>query len=701
MGNKIVLFFRYEVRYLLLLVFLISNFTCFGQGFKSKVDSLTVLVAKTQNDSLKCALYIDIAYEYLSTDIVKRDEYVAKAVKVLQKVNAKKLAIRLDLLRAYIHLLEGKNEQVISEIEKIQKRLKSYYYEDLYLNSIYIESMALNYKGQIDKSIQLLSATLQKIPDSRHPKDLARIYFSLGQSYGFKYDISNAIKYMKKAIEYYKKAKFDSGVFTCYNEICYGYMRIGNYDKALYYSNQLKSYANAESTKYTQYITNGQLYFYLKKYDQAIDFLKKGLEINTKLKDDINRPLILVFLVKCYVEKKDTNNLFLICRSKVSSGATSFKQQFVFDYGLASAYFINKNYKEANRYVDSINARLEKGADAWITEDEFIILYKLTAEVKSVLGDFKQAYQYQRKYIERYKSYEENLKSQNALQLQDELDSYVKDNKISELTVTKQKNKIEIQRQQYYKLIYGIAAIFLGIISIIVIWFYRKIRIKNKIISDNADTILLQNNEIKENLAVKELLLKEIHHRVKNNLQIVMNLLKIQARESTLNSIEDFVKKGQARILTISLIHENLYSHEQLDKIDLKKYLVDLVHNLKSFVDFDQQDIEINMTIDEIYFDIQNAVPLGLIINELLTNSFKHAFKNVQNGQINITLKQTLDNNYELTYSDSGPGFVIEEKNSKSLGVDLIYQLTKQLHGTIHKDATQSSKFVITLNQDF
>ncbi|OYU83509.1 MAG: hypothetical protein CFE24_10915 [Flavobacterium sp. BFFFF2] len=202
--------------------------------------------------------------------------------------------------------------------------------------------------------------------------------------------------------------------------------------------------------------------------------------------------------------------------------------------------------------------------------------------------------------------------------------------------------------------------------------------------------------QLSRSLQEKEILIKEIHHRVKNNLQIVMNLLKIQARESTEAIIDEFVKKGLARILTMSLIHENLYANEQLDKIDLKKYIIDLVTNLKNVISLENDDIALNLDVDAIHFDIENAVPLGLIINELLTNSFKHAFKAVEKGVINIRIKQTEEGTFEFTYSDNGPGFDLDKSDRKTLGLELVHQLTRQLNGSIQTETGKSNSITIS-----
>lgn len=669
-------------------------FSASSQSNNQRIDSLLVEVANAKSDSLKCELYIDVVNEYMSTDLIKRDSYLLKAKESLKKSKSKKLHLKIKLLIAYIELFEGKTDKVLAVITSVKSQLKRNYFEDLYLNAIFIESMALNYKGDITGSITLLEQALKKVPRSIYFKDYARVYFSLGQSYGYIYNYPNAIRNIKKALEYYKKAKFYTGVFISYNEICYGYMRIGNYDKALYYSNLCKNYSKTDSNKYVECLTNGQLYYYLERYDASIQYLNEGLKINAKLEDSINTPNFLIFLIKCYIAKKDVQKLFEITNSIRKSEDVVLK--FVASYGLANAFYLQQDFDSANDYVNLINTTLIKQVSTWFADDDVINLYKLTSEIKSALGDYKEAYSYQKKYIEQYSKVEQNLKKQNALQLQDEFDSFIKDKRINELTLVKQRNQLKIQRQEYFMILYTIAISFLAVVIFIIFFFLRNIKKKNRIISDNATLIMVQNKEIKQSLAVKELLLKEIHHRVKNNLQIVMNLLRIQSRETnTTLTIKEFVGKSQNRIQTIALIHDSLYTHESLDKVGLDVYIYDLLQHLKMAFEVNVCTVHFEVEVDSISIDLKNAVPLGLIINELFTNSMKYA--TTENDSLQVGLKLTIkeDGFFELVYWDNGPGFIINDKNKSSLGIQLINDLALQLNGEVIKDPVEGSKFII------
>ena len=166
-----------------------------------------------------------------------------------------------------------------------------------------------------------------------------------------------------------------------------------------------------------------------------------------------------------------------------------------------------------------------------------------------------------------------------------------------------------------------------------------------------------------------------------------MSLLSIQAKEgNNVKDIDYFVEKSLSRIITISLIHENLYENENLKNIDYKIYLGKLVKNLDSVLNISNKKIDIKINVNSLFLDIQTAVPLGLILNELISNSYKYAFTNRLDGEIEISIIHTIEKKFELIYTDNGIGFPTNETtNHKSLGLDLIQQLTKQLGGKLAK----------------
>jgi two-component sensor histidine kinase len=211
-----------------------------------------------------------------------------------------------------------------------------------------------------------------------------------------------------------------------------------------------------------------------------------------------------------------------------------------------------------------------------------------------------------------------------------------------------------------------------------------KINEKTLILNETVLELEISKNSILDSLNEKEILLKEIHHRVKNNLQIIMSLLNLQANNCEQINIIDFVENLQSRISSMSLIHQNLYENDKLDRIDFNEYIFNLYHNLIDIYGVKQQNIRVEINADNIYLNIQTAIPLGLILNELLTNTFKYAFEDFDNSLISIQLEQKQENLFCLTFTDNGIGFD-EFNNNKSMGLELVKLLILQLRGTIEK----------------
>lgn len=199
---------------------------------------------------------------------------------------------------------------------------------------------------------------------------------------------------------------------------------------------------------------------------------------------------------------------------------------------------------------------------------------------------------------------------------------------------------------------------------------------------------------LKKALMEKEALLREIHHRVKNNLQIIISLLNLQTTRIKDEKTRKLIQESQRRIKTMALIHEHLYQTETLARINIKDYIKKLIEDLTIFYN---TKIKKELEIENIQLDIDTAVPLGLIINELATNSIKYAFPN---GKGTITIKLTTKNNkIELTVADNGIGLPesIDLKKTKTLGLKLVNILTKQLNGKINLKTKPGTKFKITI----
>ncbi|MBE9167284.1 PAS domain S-box protein [Pleurocapsales cyanobacterium LEGE 06147] len=203
-------------------------------------------------------------------------------------------------------------------------------------------------------------------------------------------------------------------------------------------------------------------------------------------------------------------------------------------------------------------------------------------------------------------------------------------------------------------------------------------------------------------LKEKEILLKEIHHRVKNNLQVICSLLNLQARSLKDKLILEQFKESQNRVRAMALIHEQLYQSPNLSRINLAEYIYNLTNNL--FCSYTIYDLNITKKIEinrDFFLDIDTAVPCGLIINELVSNALKYAFKIRKKGEIYIQAMPDEEGNLVLTISDNGrglpPDFDLEQ--TKSLGLKLVKNLTNQLRGEIKVNSDLGTQFQITLTR--
>jgi PAS domain S-box-containing protein len=205
--------------------------------------------------------------------------------------------------------------------------------------------------------------------------------------------------------------------------------------------------------------------------------------------------------------------------------------------------------------------------------------------------------------------------------------------------------------------------------------------------------------QIKKSLDEKEVLIREIHHRVKNNLQIIASLLNLQEASVDEEEVLDILKESKGRVKTMAMIHEKLYQSPNFTGINFKQFTEELVYNILYTYGIPTGTIITNLNIEDVNLNIDTAIPLGLIINELITNSIKYAFPKSE-GTITIKL-ESLSEHMELKIADNGIGISedIDSKNTETLGLQLVNNLVDQLDGEIELDRSYGTEFNITFKE--
>ncbi|MEH2053885.1 PAS domain S-box protein [Nostoc sp.] len=204
--------------------------------------------------------------------------------------------------------------------------------------------------------------------------------------------------------------------------------------------------------------------------------------------------------------------------------------------------------------------------------------------------------------------------------------------------------------------------------------------------------------KIKASLKEKEVLLKEIHHRVKNNLGIVSSLLQMQCRRTQDSVVTAILRDSQNRIASIALVHEKLYRSQDLADIDFAQYIPDLTTHLFDSYNVSSSQIKLKIQVDDASLDIETAIPCGLIINELVSNALKYAFIGNRGGEIQVKFFQESDRTLILIIRDNGIGLPenFDSNQAKTLGITLVQGLVKQLRGKLEIDSQQGTQFKIT-----
>jgi len=222
----------------------------------------------------------------------------------------------------------------------------------------------------------------------------------------------------------------------------------------------------------------------------------------------------------------------------------------------------------------------------------------------------------------------------------------------------------------------------------------------NESLQEEVNQRLEAENKLRASLDEKVMLVKEIHHRVKNNLQIIVSLLNLQARSITDEATLSVIRDSQSRVKAMALVHEKLYKAENIERIDLRDYLRFLGTGLFQSYGAKAQGVTFKTDITGVEVGISSAIPLGLIVNELITNSLKYAFPDGRPGEIEVSVRKDA-HLLNVRFRDNGIGIpeTLDWRNAPSLGLRLVNTLVDQLDGTIELDRTAGTSFTMVLHE--
>ena len=260
-----------------------------------------------------------------------------------------------------------------------------------------------------------------------------------------------------------------------------------------------------------------------------------------------------------------------------------------------------------------------------------------------------------------------------------------------------QSKVIAEEEEKRYRLLILIAIVILvGVLVILLIYqFYHRLLKEKEKLAATSDELKVKSTELEKTLHEKELLVKEVHHRVKNNLQMISSLFFIQSKNVSDPIAKSVINEGQARVQAMASIHQKLYDSDTIDEIDMNSHFDSLCHQIISSYAPAEKKIDLHLDISNVNLNVDIALPLSLIVNELISNSIKHAFQDGDQGSIDIYLRSD-GGKVELKYKDSGKSFDQSKIQTEGgIGLKLIQLLSSQLKANLQDDLKNGSFHMI------
>ena len=627
----------------------------------------------------------------------KGKKYIDTAIAIFTKYNRKK-----DLAIAYWEL--GNYYDIFSDSEWTYKIKYAEEAERLYKadgeklkQAHMLKHLADFYQVRKFDSIALkhLYEALA-IYKSLHYEKVQGVYDLIGYIY-HRTDYQNALKYGLLAVQTAERLKTDvQELSTIYNRVGLTYYRLVQYRDALNYFNRAYSIAlnNKDTTNARQIATNIiDSWWRLGDQQELLTFLQ-NVRFMSEKKDLHFREYYLGSYVKAYLLTGNYKKAEPYVKElhRLVNDSSTINYRHILYRSVIPYYFAAGQYKEMYKYLPRFADICKQYKNIQGLTDSYLWWYK----ADSALGNHSDALSHHKLYKEASDSSLRFTARQQVNQLLIQHETYKKDQELaskeSNIVLLTKQAKLQQEQLRQTRLVrnltYGLAALLLLVMVLLYNRYQLKQRSNKKLQQQqqeiNDKNIALQNvvNQKEKLLVEKEWLLKEVHHRVKNNMQIVMSLLNLQSTYTDNEMAISAIRESENRVYAMSLIHQKLYNTENVTSIDMSIYIRELVTNLNDSFNTGQH-ICFELEIEPLEIDVSQAVPLGLILNEAITNAIKYAFPDKRNGQISISLSGTGSHYYSLVVSDNGIGMPAGFNNDKtgSLGMSLMEGLSEDLNG--------------------
>ena len=699
---------------------------------KSELNEALVKAAGTENTTEKVDVLLNVGTYYLSlpgelkVDLSIAMRYQAQAFAIAKQLKfsqgiAKALVLQADIIRESGNKLRS---------EELYNQAISYAGKFKLINEL---AGAYSAKGQLygnegielDKKIKYNEQALKLYRQAGNKLEEGNSLNNLGDYYNIKGNASYAIKLLDSSLMAYHAIRFKA-LQGIYNNLCIANNSLGNLAQALKYGLLAEKTADhlGDTTLQRSSIKNhlGLTYFNLRNDPKALEYWFEAAKIAGKYKDPNYILTLVANMATVLVRmKRFEEGTSILIKTIKKFPPQDVQMKLRIPYILFNAYYDISDYAKAEPYYkqllkfhheipkddpnqiylyrsiikkmvhekqySAVTIYLKAHEKQSLEQKNLLALsqlYRLWYAVDSAQNKPWAAIAHYKNFKRLSDSISNNEKTKQMAGLEIEYQTEKKDKDIALLNQKNQLQKIRIENDGRMQ------SLFIGGLIVVILvagLIYNRYRLKKKsnlVLEQKQKEINEQNKLLLKILDEKEWLLREIHHRVKNNLQIVISLLNTQSAYLDNDDALTAIRNSQNRMHAMSLIHQKLYQSDNLAEIDMDWYIKELIDYMVECFSTDRK-IRFELRTESIRLDVAQAVPLGLILNEAISNTIKYAFPDGKNGKVDISFLLTDEAYCELRIADNGVGLPdgFDADYSESLGMSLMTGLTSQLNGEI------------------
>lgn len=562
-------------------------------------------------------------------------------------------------------LLESKNNHPDSILSRVFNNLfLEYAFKDNGLAFEYLDTAIFYAKNSMDQ------------------RSLGRYYNNRGVILQHTGRPNVAMQSYLEALPFAESAQDSSTLLRIYGNMAGIYMGRQENNKAKNYFQKIIDLVDQEKDPHTYLKTLNNLGLIFKRdgeIEEALNSLDQGLKIARSLESEADIANIQNNFGLIYLDMGDYPNA-KICFDEaltLNRKIGNTYQEIMNRLNLGNLYFGQKDYPKVIRESE---VALGLATDHNYVEEQ-ALANKLLYEVYKELGQIPKAFSFLEAYAQLNEEYLKDTYSKEVAELQEEFESVKNEQEIVELK-QREETQAAILAKKNVQVTLG-AVLFLVMSALLALVYYL-FTLKKK----SARELEAKNQRI-------ETLIRELHHRVKNNLQIVTSLLNLQYNRIEDEETKQAIREGQSRLEAMSLIHKNLYLEEDLSGLDIKEYMDFLTKSLAVSYGYPVEVVNNKIELDNPFLGLDVAVPLGLIVNELASNAFKYAFEQKGYAKLILEMKEK-DSKIVFRLKDNGKGLPenFKPERSPSFGLKLVTSLIKQLNSKLESSSEQGTEFV-------